>query len=132
MYQFIAVIKCVQVNYLLLLLLKKTNSLNYILKVKMDRLKPFHYVPMNDLLGSSRIFDYFLNVLPTFYVILKRCDVTINTWKVFYSRFQTFWWLNERSGSRIKWDINRQSLKKLRILGSESWNDSFGWSLSLW
>ena len=44
---------------------------------------------------------------------------------MFYATFATFGSLNERSRSSIKRDIDRFSLKKLMILVSESWNDSF-------
>ena len=44
---------------------------------------------------------------------------------MFYARFSIFWSLNDRSRSNSKRDIGRQSLKKLMIFGSESWNDSY-------
>ena len=41
------------------------------------------------------------------------------------TRLLIFWSLNDRSRSNSKRDMGRQSLKKIMIFGSESWNDSY-------
>ena len=71
-----------------------------------------------EIMECSRIFDYFFERLSTF------SNVKLNVWQVLYAKFSIFWSLNDRSRSNSKRDIGRQSLKKLMILGSESWNYS--------